>query len=93
MTKEHRLVFALSDLAAIQLQCATCGVAVTQAPTSATVPMQCPVCGASWLRLPAGADPTVGVIAAIRAALQPVAPGPPVEVRLVLDVKGAADGG
>ena len=92
MTREHRIVFALSDLTAIQLRCSKCRAEVAQAPAAATLPLQCPVCSASWLRLPAGADQTAGVIEAIRAALQPTAHEPLVDLRFALDADGGADG-
>ena len=93
MMKEHRVVFALSDLTAIHLRCATCAARVVLSLAHRiSTPEHCPVCDARWVQ-PAG-DRNAACLEAIRAYLQNASrDAMPVDLLFELDENGAHRGG
>ena len=55
MVKETRVIFDLSDIKAVRLQCSHCGREAVQSVESTEVPKRCPFCNEDWdLDLPNG---------------------------------------
>ena len=97
MTKEHRVVFALHDLTAIHLWCATCAARVVLSPAHhlahrISMPEHCPVCDARWVQ--SVGDWNVACLEAIRTSLQNASrDAMPVALLFELDEDGARGGG
>ena len=48
MVKQTRVIFDLTDLQALRLQCGACRREVVQAIGATEIPKRCPLCGEDW---------------------------------------------
>lgn len=93
MTVEHRLLFGLSDIVALSIECSKCGIRLSMAPEKVQIDQlrQCHSCGSLWLAndedtsAPRGGAYTVLLLALRRLAQAPKADALAVGFKLNLE--------